>query len=406
MRENSQPCDKKWKKVAKLTLLFTFIFVLTALISVLSLYYIFGITSSNAVIYFVKNTDGSLKVTNDLNFDEANRLLFMVDGSCLWRFVEGVAAAILKKSLIEVTWNNEDGNGVIKEYRPDGTRFLIILSRYSETEGRPRGLFIGGDLPYGDVDRWLDRSRNNTGIAYYDGQKWQHIWCSINEAMTIKGLDDISIGPWRWRYLGSRVLKSTASEVILESLHELHLVRNSLPIHLKMKRILLKRAAADYIVLKVEITNIGNSVVYYNYSFGDEPWVGEFGSSLGDVGWTSGKVYRFEGYISPQKNRFAGIWDYGNDEAGEPHRFSNFANFVEWLDNPPTVVYFSNSFTEVDENRLLNSFDNRVINLVWLYQSLMPGETRTYTLALGMARPEPLTGLPLKPDVILAPAGS
>lgn len=406
MRENPQLCDKKWKKVAKLTLLFTFLMVITALGSVFSMYYIFGITSSNAVIYFVKDIDGSLKVTNDLNFDEANRLLFMVDGSCLLRFVEGFATAVSKNPLIEVTWNNEEGNGVIKEYRPDGTRFLITFSRYSETEGRPRGLFIGGDLPYGDVERWLDRSRNNTGIAYYDGEKWHHIWCSINEAMTIKGYDDISIGPWRWRYLGSRILKSTVSEVILESLHELYLMRETKPVHLMMKRIFSKRAGADYILLRVELTNLGYFPVHFNYSFGDEPWVGEFGNSLGDVGWTSGKVYRFEGYVSPTKNRFAGIWDYGNDEAGEPHRFSNFANFIEWIDNPPTVVYFSNSFTEVDENRLLNSFDNRVLNLVWLYQSLMPGETKTYTLSLGMAKPEPVTGLPLKPDVILSPAGS
>jgi hypothetical protein len=404
--EKTQRTDKNWTGFALKALLIAFAGIILTVLSIASAHWIFGITSSNAVLYFVKAEDGKLKVTNDLRFDEASRLLFMVDASCVLRFFEEFATAVTRKPVLELTWNKEEGNGVIKEYRPDGTNFLIVLSRYSEQEGRPRGLFIGGDLPYGDVERWLDKSRNNTGIAFHDGSSWRHIWCSINEALTIKDLDNLSIGPWRWRYMGSRVLKSTNKEIILESIHELRIVRGSKPLHLMMRRFLSKRSGDDYILLKVELKNLADEPVYYNYSFGDEPWVGEFGNSIGDVGWTEGKVFRFEGYVSPLKYRYAGIWDRGNPEAGEPERFSNYANFIEWLDNTPTVVYFSNSFTDVDENRPLNSFDNRILNLLWLYQVLMPGESKTYTLALGMARPEPHTGLPMKPDVILSAEGS
>lgn len=374
--------------------------------SIIISHYVFGLTSGNAFLYFIKGNDGKIHISNEIGFEETERLIFMIDASCIFKMFEGILSASIKRPLLELTWNKEKGNGVIKEYRPDGTRFLVVLSRYKEAEGVPRGIFFGGDLPYGDVERWLDRSRNNTGIAFYDGNEWRHIWCSINEALSIKGMDEISIEPWRWRYTDSKILKSTLKEIIIESNHELNIVKDMNHIHLTMKRILSKRASEDYVLLKVILTNAGNTPVDYSYSFGDEPWVGEFGTSIGDVGWTSGKVFKFENYISPIRYNFAGMWDYGNDMAGEPHRFSNYANFIEWLDTRPTVVYFSNDFTRVDEKRPLSSFDNRILNLLWLYQTLLPGESRVYTLALGMARPEPLTGFPLKPEVILSEGGS
>ncbi len=147
----------------------------------------------------------------------------------------------------------------------------------------------------------------------------------------------------------------------------------------------------------MEITNNGNSPVQYNYLFGDEPWVGDFGSSDGDIGWSDQGIYRKHTYLLPSRINFAGIWDRGNDLIGEiPGSYSSYANFIEWLENPPTFVQFSDDFKRVDENAPLSSKFNRVINLQWLYQILLPGQSKSYVFAMGMARPDS-SGIPVKP---------
>lgn len=362
--------------------------------------YSFGITSSNAVLYIIKERDGGISIKNDLTFDEADRLIFMFAAGCVVKWLEQIASAVTSDAIIETTWNSEEGEGIIKEFRPDGTEFIVVLSRYVSDQGdRPRGLFIGGDLPYGDSDNWHARGRNNTGIAFYDGHNWRHIWCSINEGMTINGMDYLTIYPSVWTYQGSKLLKKTMSEIMIESYHELSLIdSNNLPVQLSMKRRLYKKAGEDYILFKVEFTNKGKLPVQYNYLFGDEPWVGDFGNSDGDIGWSDRGVYKTHIYLLPSRIRFAGIWDRGNDLIGERQTFSNFANFIEWLDNPPTFVQFSDDFRSVHENQPLSSKFNRIVNLQWLYQVLMPGESKGYTFAMGMARPDS-KGTPLKPEV-------
>ena len=364
-------------------------------------YRFLNLSSSNAVLYVLKDAKGLITFSSDLNYNETEKLLFMVDASPLFSLVEGIASSSSGGPLMRLSWDRQTGKGVIKETRPDGSKFLVVLSRYKEDTGYPRGVFIGGDLPFGDVDRLKDRSRNNTGISFFDGDKWQHIWCSANEAVSIKGIDTV-IEPEEWKYLGSRVLKDTNREVLIQSMHEFSAFSvEGVPVRMLMTRTLSKKGGDDYLLLKVQYKNGASYPIEYFYSYGDEPWVGEFGDSAGDVGWTDGRVFQRESYLLPRQHSFAGYWDTGNLLAGEPRRFSGYADFVEWLSIPPALVYFSNSFSlsHIKENRPLDSRDNRIINLVWFSETLQPGESKTYELAFGMARPDPRTGQPVKPPV-------
>lgn len=374
------------------------LFLVLSFVSLIILHSVFDFNTTNAVFYLIKDDKGRLGITRDLGFNESSKLVFMLDASCIFHYLEGLASAIIDEPYIELTWDKKIGKGVIKEFRPDGTRLLLVLSRYKEEEGAPQGVFLGGDLPYGDVDRIKEDDRNNTGMAFYNGNKWHHIWCSINEGLSIKDVED-SIEPWNWKYIRSNVIKSSGTEVIVESLHEYKTNIAGYPVILLMRRTLSKKAGDDYFKLKIDISNIGKGPVFYLYTFGDEPWVGEFGDSSGDVGWTNVGLYKHESYVSPFTHNFAGFWDIGNEAAKEWHNFSGYANFVEWILNRPTLVYFSNSFVEVNERKPLDSKDNRILNLLWLDQHLMPGDTKSYILALGMAHPNPSIGLPVKPAV-------
>jgi len=364
------------------------------------LHFWFSVNSGNAVVYLVRDSGGRIRLTRDLRFDEGEKLVFMLDGSILFRGLERGLSVLSGKPYMSLVWDAKQGSGMIREVRPDGTKFLVVLSRFQTGQRVPRGIFIGGDLPYGDAERWRDLSRSNTGMAYYDGHRWRHIWCSINEGVTFEGTAQ-AVEPSEWRYLGSRVVKADSSEVLLWSMHDLSGdIPGTGPVKLRMARTLSKRSGDDYVVLRVDYINVGQRPLSFNYTFGDEPWIGEFGDSSGDVGWTAKRVFYREGFILPVVDSYAGFWDAGNAEAGETGEFTGFANFIEWMVNPPAIVYFSNTL-ELEgfrEGRLLDSRDNRVINLVWFSEYLRPKEAKSFVFALGMAKPG-AEGQPVKPEV-------
>jgi hypothetical protein len=193
---------------------------------------------------------------------------------------------------------------------------------------------------------------------------------------------------------------------MLESSHVFKALRDdSTPLELSMKRTLYKKVGQNYILLKIQYTNTGSTPVKYLQAFGDEPWVGDFKrGSEGNVGWTCDSLYERSTYISPEKYGYAGFWDYGNESANERHVYTGYADFVEWFSPRPDFVYFSNGFKYPDKKReVLDSPDNRTIQILWVSQTLKPGESRTYELALGMAVPHG-TILPVKPQVEV-PAG-
>ena len=372
--------------------------------SIFTIYKLAGITSSNAVVYYVRDHDGKLHVSNDdLLFSENDELLYMIDMTGHFRLYQSFMGWVLGSPMIETTWDGANGHGILKETRPDGTKFLVILARHVEQGKAARGIFLGGDLTYVDQDRLTQRTSDNTGMAYYDGTTWRHVWCTINEGLMLQRRHE-TVHPTDWQYLGSTVVTSRTSEVVIESRHRLAVpLDDGTPVELHMNRTIRQQAGSNYVLLKVEFHNAGRTPLAYDWSFGDEPWVGEFGSSAGDVGWSDDGVHLRSGYLSPLKHRYAGYWDVGNELAGEPKRFSGYANFIEWLETPPTVVYFSNGFvglSPVKEGTVLNSPDNRVINLLWRDQVLRPEERRAYLLALGMTAPGP-AGLPSKPSIPL-----
>jgi hypothetical protein len=355
---------------------------------------LFDFTSSNSAIYVLRDNKGGFEITRDLLIEEADRLVVMLDANCVFTyFMKGLAIA-RGKPVLELTWNAKQGVGDIKQFRPDGKILSLSFARYLEDTGRPAGLFVGGDLPYGDISRSKDR--DTSGFGYYDGKNWNHIWCALNEGFSLKG-SGMNLIPQFWTYKGSRVLKQTESEVLLESEHEA-LINDS---KIFMKRYVLFRADDDYFTLRVQFTNASPRPLTYGFAIGDEPWVGKFGASRGDVGWNSDGLVKHESFLPVNKYDYAGYWDVGNpaiDEKGSD--FTGYANFVKWFSPAPSYAFFSNDLDECcgDMKPLANPVD-RVINIVWLDQLLMPGESRDHVMVFGMANVDRDLGRPVVPEV-------
>lgn len=363
------------------------------LLIVIALFFFF--TSSLNAIYFVQEKDGSLQLKRDLLLEESDKLVFMLNFTGILSQMDRNKAYASHKPMLELAWDEDSGRGNVKEFRPDGTAISVAFSRFSSGSGtKPQGLFIGGDLPFGDAFR--SERMNTSGYGYYDGKQWYHIWCTANEAFNLAGSDEM-VTPVLWSYTGSSVLKNSEGEIIIESYHKK--VINGVPV--KMTRRAIMRAGTGYLTLKVSFTNDSDKPVMYSFAYGDEPWIGSFGASRGDVGWYQGGFIQKETSLSPNKYRYAGYWDFGNSLAGEKPVYTGYANFIEW-DNPvPSMVTLSNSTDRCcDENRPLDDESARSIVLTWLSQSLQPGETRTYTMAIGMARLGERRGFPEVPEHI------
>lgn len=296
-------------------------------------------------------------------------------------------------------WDKKDGSGFIRNFLPDGKQLLTCFSRYKDDDGNyVHGLFVGGGLP-ANVRGDDAVKMNETGMAFFDGKRWYHLWCNVNEGIAAS-LFSPTISPSRWKFLGGRILNESDSSVVIESRHEVTV--NGVP--LRIARHAYFTAGEPYFLLTIKITNIGDIAAHYHYLYGDEPWLGNFGSSAGNVGWVKDGLVEYE-TIVPRKYNFAGLYDYGNSAAGEGRNFTMAANFIEWLGpNKPDAVYFSNQPGVINLDKMgkipLGS-NTRFLGLQWNMQQLAPRKSVTYTLAIGMAGHDPKNGFPVKPEIRL-----
>ena len=360
----------------------------------------FDITSQVKGIFLLKGKKGSLfELKDDLYLGDGSRLISGVDfGDPRFSFFSRMHRHKPGEAYLYYEWNRSDGSGFVRNFMPGGEQLLTCFARYEENESEyVHGLFVGGGLPAGvqgdDAVKMAE-----TGMAYFDGKRWYHVWCSVNEAIT-SGDSGATILPSRWKFLGSKVLKESDKGLAIMSSHAVDVAG----VPLRMDRYAYFRAGDTYFILSIKITNTGKRAATYFYLYGDEPWVGDYGSSAGNVGWVKGRTINYVQWVDTEKYTYAGMYDHGNSAIGETGSATNIANFVEWLgNNKPADVYFSNNPDDYPKDRLENvplSSNSRYLGLQWGPRVLKPGQSEYYTLAIGMAGHDPVTGFPVKPEI-------
>jgi len=336
------------------------------------------------------------ELKDDLYLGDEHRLIYGLDfDDPLYRIAHLFDRNRHEAPYLAYEWNTKDGEGYIRNYLPDGRQLVTNFSRFTDDLGKEAaGLIVGGGMPDSVMEDNHTRM-SETGMSYFNGKRWFHIWCNANEAVlsaqTLK-----PVYPSQWKFLGSKVLNASEKVLTLMSSHQITI--DNVP--LRMDRVAFFKAGEPYFILSVRIQNMGKQFASYSYMYGDEPWLGNFGSSEGNVGWTKDGLVKQVGSIDTNKHTFAGMFDYGNDLIGEGHDYTMMANFMEWRSDPNPGAYFSNSpFDKFDPatHTPLNS-NGRFIGLQW-WGDLKPGETERYYIAIGMAGLDPKTGLPAKPEV-------
>lgn len=298
---------------------------------------------------------------------------------------------------LEVDWNADEGVGSLRNTLADGTLLVTNFSRYRDSQdAHTAGLFIGGALPW-SLHSESPGQKNDSGMTWYDGRRWQHIWCNTNEGIGSTVTPE-RYPPSTWKYLGSRIVSQADDAVVIGSSHAVTI--DGVPYHIE--RLIEATAGEPYLDLQVSITNVGGRTGSYFYYYGDEPWLGDYGSSVGDIGWVSDRLVEYEDLVDPQQNSFAGMIDYGSRVLGEERKRQPVANFIEWLGpNRPDLVFFANQYDGFSHDRAVRvplHGDSRSLGLLW-FRGLAPGQTETIALAIGMAGIDAATGLPRKPQV-------
>lgn len=351
-------------------------------------------------IYLLHGQTKRFKLTDDLHLDEPPQVLFGVSFELASRLHKFLRHKWLPLPHLRYEWNARNGTGYVENHL-DATRdILTCFSRFEDAGGMvTSGVFVGGGLPYSKRD---DPSliQNRTGMAYYNGRRWFHLWCTVNESLASARQTGHLSYPSSWKYLGSEILRGTPDEVVITSAHEMAV--DGVPLH--MDRYAFFRAGDPYFILIVKVSNRGHAPAAYIYTYGDEPWVGNYGTCRGNVGWVKDEFVLREGFVDTRTNSFAGMYDMGNPLINEGGGFTETANFIEWLGSPrPDSAFFTNSTTSsrLHEGEPLRSLFERSLFLQWGPRTLQPGEAETYTLAIGMAVGQRGPSLPVKPSTHL-----
>jgi len=354
--------------------------------------------------FILKGEKGSwLELSDDLVPEDAPRLLWAMPRYPFSKMVESSKCIDPSKPCIDFKWDKSRGRGFIRNTWPDGNKLVINLGRFKDSNGKyPSGIFIGGGLPPSDPDyRYLNSEE--TGMTYFDGRRWYHIWCNSNEGLISPAEPSNVSYPSDWAFKGSWVLENNGRDLTIESKHRLMFAG----VPMDATRVLFYTAGKSYVTLSTKFINRGRVPIPFQYMYGDEPWIGDFGSSAGDVGWMERELILTEREIDTQQHNYIGMFDYGNELAGEDHRFTGMANFVEWnRDERPDKAYISNfSGGVINSDKIvpLANSTNRFVGLQYGPFMLKPGESFSFTIAVGMAEHDPKTGFPIKPKTELNP---
>ena len=347
-------------------------------------------------IYLLKGKAGkSILITDDLYLGEEDFVVAGVDFE--WAHTLIHSTRHQDRPHLEVAWNEADGEGSVRNYLGGDKVLMTNFSRYRDSDGEhTHGLFIGGAFP----DAILDKGKNNSGMSYFDGKQWSHIWCNTNEGIG-STVSPRRYAPSIWRFLGSRIVSQSDTHLVLTSDHEVEVDG----IRLLMQRRVEMTAGVPDLNLTVKISNRGNGTGRYFYYYGDEPWLGDFGSAKGDIGWVDGRLIENEETVDPKTVSFAGMADFGSSTLGEGHNFGHAANFIAWLGpDKPDIVFFANKydgFAHDPQVKVPLSGDGRSIGMYWGPRVLSPGQNQVFALAIGMAEKNPLTGLPCIPATVI-----
>jgi hypothetical protein len=315
--------------------------------------------------------------------------LALLSAACAKATPPTVPDARPRSARFEMGWDPATGRGKVIERRANGDSLAICF--HCGFPGYTGGLVIGnyGAPGMGFYPRVPIRGYSEINVFCAQDES---IWDLADEAEYTYGWSE-NFGDGRdgkrLAYVAGRVLASDEHEVVLSSTN----AGGCYEVH---KTAYTKEDWNAWIIA-TQVRNRCAHPVRFNFFSGDDPWLGHYASSDGDVGYTPDGILRRERSFVAGDFVAGGLYDLGNSELGQNEAgFSNQANYFA-LDpglRLPDFAAFANRFAhtpdEVDRNRPLDNKTMTALNLGWRNLALAPGESFHTAMALGLA----VTGIP------------
>jgi hypothetical protein len=300
-----------------------------------------------------------------------------------------------------VRWSAKTGKGDVVQRLPGGD--LLRTCFHVGYAGYTGGLVIG--------------AYNGSGLGFYPkkpirGFRRINVLCAQDESildrasgkeLTYGWSENLGTGPdgERLEYVRGRILERGPRRVVLQSENAGGCYR--------VTKVATARRGTRYWIIATRVTNRCDKPVRFDLFSGDDPWLGLYRSSDGDVGWSAERgILRNEAAFGPGRFTAGGLYDLGNRALGQKEGgFSGQANFfaVDPAVPLPDLTLLANRFahaaSEVDPKRALDNKSITALNLGWIDRSLPPGRGFTFALAMGLARTDPRRpgALPRLPDI-------
>ncbi|MCA9659630.1 MAG: hypothetical protein KC486_14905, partial [Myxococcales bacterium] len=291
----------------------------------------------------------------------------------------GDEPARLREEKLSSDWDPRSGRGQLSIDL--GARGRVEVGLQERYDGYSGGLVLG--------------SMGRSGYRWYTpgAADFTAIWCAMDESIWRhdtrqeyaygwsknfgRGPDGVLL-----RYLGGRVFESGPERIVLGS------VNAAAP--LRVARWLLVDASGT-LLFRVRVRNEGKVDLPIDLWVGDDPWVGEYGTAAGDVGWYDDTWVTEERAVPLEPGGCLGIADVRRCAASDAGICANVANALCLSPDspPPHTALFANGFahdpSELLEGRALQGDSDTAFNLGWRDVSLAPGDDLEIGYALALA---------------------
>ncbi len=296
--------------------------------------------------------------------------------------IDAAGALPPKSARFQIGWSPTTGRGDVVERLASGD--LLRTCFHCGYPGYTGGLVIG--------------NLNGSGMGFYPAKPLRgfrsiNVFCAQDESIwdldekaeySYGWSENLGTGPdgRRLEYVGGRILEQDDDHVVLASENAGGCYR--------VFKVAVAEAERRYWTIATRIQNRCERPVRFDLWTGDDPWIGNYASSEGDVGWTPAGLVPNERVFGIGRFTAGGFYDLG--AAGEKRgSFSNQANFFA-LDPAlalPDFAAFANRFAhaakDVDARRPLDNQTMTALNLGWRARTLAPGASMDMAMALGLA---------------------
>jgi hypothetical protein len=350
-------------------------------------------------IYLLKGAGRELfELKDHLQLVEYERLIAKIEFEAFYERWRSKDKAADGTPYLKYSWGKKTGSGYLISFFPDGSRFLACLGRFPDADSNPvKGLFVGGGLPSAHYENAALKTPE-TGVAYYDASGWHHLWGSTDEALSAADAAQGPIRPGRWEFIGSEILFSSQYQLALKSSHLVRLGQQQL----RVDRYFNYHAGDRFFSLVNRLTNPGSLPLVYHYSYEDGPWRPHAGTpdSKGRQDSTT--------HIDLINNYYIGLSGYRYSPDLERAAAGSIANFLSWQGGAlPSSGYLTRkpvTTLSAKGKAPLKDCMSREIMLRWQARTLMPGQSETIMLTIGMADNDRQTNTPRCPAVAIDPA--